>query len=153
MGAIDSKNSVIPINLVLAVLFLCLAATNVYAELRTNMSADVVIGQADFTSNTVNPGGVKANTLYNLTSIFSDGKRLFIADLINHRVLIYNSIPTSNNASADVVIGQADFTSNSINQTGSTTVAGANTLYYPSGIFSNGERLFICDGYNNRVLI
>ncbi|UCD55446.1 MAG: hypothetical protein JSV93_01205, partial [Candidatus Omnitrophota bacterium] len=72
-----------------------------YAELHTNMSADVVVGQADFTSNSINQTGsttvAGANTLYASQSAFSDGKRLFIADQYNNRVLIYNSIPTSNN--------------------------------------------------------
>jgi hypothetical protein len=33
---------------------------------------------------------------------------LLVCDSMNNRVLIYNTIPTSNNAAADVVIGQAD---------------------------------------------
>ncbi len=37
-----------------------------------------------------------------------DGK-LFVADTFNNRVLIWNSIPTSNGKAADVVVGQPDF--------------------------------------------
>jgi hypothetical protein len=37
---------------------------------------------------------------------------MFVSDFYNHRVLIYNTIPATNNASADVVIGQANFTNN-----------------------------------------
>ena len=48
-----------------------------------------------------------------------------------------------NNQSADVVIGQPDFTSNAINQTGSTTVAASNSLQKAVGVWSNGEKLFI----------
>ena len=78
-------------------------------------SADVVVGQADFTHNSANRGGsVANNTLYWPTSIYSDGDKLQIADFSNNRVLIYNEIPTENGASADVVIGQADFTHNSL---------------------------------------
>ncbi|UCD55253.1 MAG: hypothetical protein JSV93_00205, partial [Candidatus Omnitrophota bacterium] len=143
-------NSINPKKLVLAFLLLSLATTSAsYAELRNNMSADVVIGQADFTSQTGNPAGVKANSLWRPGIVFTDGKRLFITESDNNRVLIYNSIPTSNNASADVVIGQADFISNTLNQ-GSI---GANTLYFPSGVCSDGKRLFIADQKNNRVLI
>ncbi|UCD55526.1 MAG: hypothetical protein JSV93_01640, partial [Candidatus Omnitrophota bacterium] len=146
--------SINPKKLALAVLLLFLATTSPsYAELRTNMSADVVVGQADFISRTANPGGVGANTLQSVGRVFSDGTHLFIADYNNNRVLIYNSIPTSNNASADVVVGQPDFTSNSFNQTGSLTVAGANTLLAPRSVFSDGKHLFIADTTNNRVLI
>ena len=35
--------------------------------------------------------------------------KLYIADTQNHRVLIFNSIPTANGAAADVVLGQPDF--------------------------------------------
>jgi hypothetical protein len=35
--------------------------------------------------------------------------KLFVADTQNHRVLIWNSIPTQNRQPADVVLGQANF--------------------------------------------
>ena len=114
-------------------------------------SADVVIGQADMTSGSANRGGsAGANTLYYPSDVYSDGTRLFVADRKNNRVLIYNTIPTSNGASADVVIGQANMTSNTANRGGDV---GANTLYYPMGVYSNGTRLFVTDHYNHRVLI
>ncbi|MCX6762832.1 MAG: hypothetical protein NT093_03570 [Candidatus Moranbacteria bacterium] len=116
-----------------------------------NASADVVIGQPNMTSNSENQGStVAANTLYSPTSLFSDGKRLFVSDWENNRVLIFNSIPTVDNANADVVIGQPDMTSNGDNQGG--TVA-ANKLFNPNGIWGNGKKLFIADQYNSRILI
>ena len=57
----------------------------------------------------------KVNTLSEPSDVFSDGKRLYICDTGNNRVLIYNKIPDRNNASADIVIGQPDFRSNSPN--------------------------------------
>ena len=62
---------------------------------------------------------------------FLDGTKLFIADTRNNRVLIYNSIPTENNASADVVIGQPDMVSNSANQGGDVEP----TLYIGLNVF------------------
>jgi len=116
-----------------------------------NASADVVIGQQNMTSSDANQGGSPgANTLAFPSGISSDGTKLFIADTLNNRILIYNSIPTSNNASADVVIGQQNMTSSGDNQGGS---AGANTLFFPVGVYSNGTKLFISDCFNNRVLI
>ncbi len=114
-------------------------------------SADVVIGQTNFTSGVANQGGsVSANTLKDPIFVHSRGTKLFIGDSSNNRVLIYNSIPTSNGASADVVIGQANFTSGVANQGGSV---GANTLSTPTGITSDNERLIIADYSNSRVLI
>jgi hypothetical protein len=116
-----------------------------------NVAADVVIGQPDMQSNEANQGGdVKANTLYFPRSIYSDGTKLFIADYWNHRVLIYNTIPTSNNAAADVVVGQSDVTGNEENQGGSTK---ANTLRYPNFVYCDGTKLLISDELNHRVLV
>ncbi|MDD4333355.1 MAG: discoidin domain-containing protein, partial [Patescibacteria group bacterium] len=119
-----------------------------------NASADVVIGQEDFTGSDANQGSdPAANTLYTPDGIYSDGTRLFIADWNNNRVLIYNHIPTENNASADVVIGQEDFTSNQYNHTGDISDTAANTLAGPWGVFYDGTHLFIADMWTSRVLI
>jgi uncharacterized repeat protein (TIGR01451 family) len=119
-----------------------------------NASADVVIGQPDFNSDGENQGGsVGANTIKNAAGVCSDGTRLIISDCLNNRVLIYNTIPTTNHASADVVIGQADFTSGEINQTGQAADVAANTLHRPHAVYTDGTRLFIADEYNKRILI
>jgi hypothetical protein len=114
-----------------------------------NASADVVIGQPDMSHNTANNGGIGANTLHFPGKVFVYGSKLFISDNYNNRVLIFNSIPTSNNASADVVIGQPDMSHNTANNGG----IGANTLYFPASVYTDGTRLSISDGYNNRILI
>ena len=116
-----------------------------------NANADVVIGQADTAHNSSNQGGgVSSNTLSYPSGIYSDGAKLFVADKFNSRILIYNTIPSGNNANADLVIGQADTAHNSENQGGSVS---SNTLSYPSGVCSDGTKLFAADKSNNRVLI
>lgn len=118
-----------------------------------NASADVVIGQETMTGASINQGlSVNANTLYTPQEVASDGTRLFIQDANNHRILIYNTIPTSNNASADIVLGQADFTHNDINQ--GLGHPEANTLYEPNqGMFLTDTHLFTTDTQNHRILI
>ena len=108
-----------------------------------NVPADVVIGQVDFTSNL---SGLSATQLSDPTSIWSDGQRIALADSRNNRVLIWNTIPTSNGAAADLVIGQPDFISNAESTT-------SQTLISPFGVYSNGLQLFISDIDANRVLI
>lgn len=119
----------------------------------TNMSASVVVGQQNFTSSSANQGGsVAANTLQSpRKSILVNGKWI-VADATNNRVLIFNQIPASNNASASIVIGQPDMTSNSQNQ-GIPTTPAANTLRTPNALASDGTRLFISDSDNHRVLV
>ncbi len=114
----------------------------------TNQSANVVLGQASFTTNTANNGGISANSLSGPASVFSDGTRLFVADYNNNRVLIWNTIPSSSNTSANVVIGQTGYTATTANNGG----IGCNTLNGPTGAYSDGTHLWIADNGNNRVL-
>ena len=120
----------------------------------SNTSADLVLGQANFTSATVNRGGVAgANTAAHNLRSYSDGTRLFFADTDNSRILIWNTLPTTNGQPADVVIGQADFTHVAINETGSLTTPTSQSLYYPADVRVIGGKLYIADTWNNRVLI
>jgi hypothetical protein len=112
--------------------------------------ADVVVGQPNMTSRTGNNGGRGPNTLSSPRFAMSDGTRLFITDSSNQRILIFNTIPSSNGASADVVIGQPNFTAFAINQSGGPA---ANTVQTPYAAHSNGTQVMVADTYNYRVLI
>jgi hypothetical protein len=106
-------------------------------------AADVVVGQTDFTSG---GSGLSASQINGPESAFITEDKLLIADSVNNRVLIFNSIPTTNGASADIVLGQTDFTSN-----GSGT--SATTLNNPTDVWSDGTRVIVSDAGNNRILI
>ncbi|MBI2103919.1 hypothetical protein HYT59_02850, partial [Candidatus Woesebacteria bacterium] len=113
----------------------------------TNMSADVVIGQPDFISNS---STTTQNSLSNPLGVFSDGTHLFVSDGNNNRVLIWNSIPTKNGTAADIVLGQPDFISSTANNGG----ISARTLNSaPYCVYSDGTHLVVCDQNNRRVLI
>lgn len=116
----------------------------------THQSPDLVLGQPDFASNTVNNGGVSNKSLSCPVGIYSTGTKLYVADNNNHRVLIWNAIPTANFTSADVVIGQPNFTSNSANQGGAVS---AQTLSGPWTMIEKNSKLFVLDHGNRRVLI
>ena len=134
--------------------------------------ADVVLGQPDFV--TVPPQNLaqkpfdpKATTLLSPTGISSDGVRLYIADLGHNRVLIWNSIPATNQQPADLVIGQPDMTSAASNNSKALCEAKGKddkgedtfpdlckaTLAFPRFALSDGQRMFIADGGNDRVLV
>ena len=109
--------------------------------------ADLVLGQADMDSGSSNGGGVvAANTFYFPADVWSDGTRLAVSDQINHRVLIWNSFPTTSNQPADVVLGQTDFLTNDPG-------LDASSMDYPYSLFSNGNQLFVADSDNSRVLV
>ncbi len=125
--------------------------------------ADIVLGQANFTTGTqpaCNPTQgtytTAANEFCDPVSVTSDGTRLFVSDFGFNRVLIWNSIPTSNNQPADFVVGQPNMTqavpdNPAVCSNGAYLCAG--TLSFPRFALSDGTRLFIADGGNDRVLI
>jgi hypothetical protein len=123
-----------------------------------NQPADVVIGQSSFTSNSL-PGGTgayvpNAQSLRGPQGVWIQGGRLFVADTQNHRVLIYNSIPTQNGAAADVVLGQPDFqTFVEPDLTQARVEAKPTNLLNPVSVTSDGTRLYVADLGHNRVLV
>src|SRR3989339_887197 len=119
--------------------------------------ADLVLGQANFTSGSANRGGSSpaANTLYSPMTVFIDSVtwRLYVADYNNNRILWWNNYNTLvNGENADGVLGQANFTSGLYNRIGST-VCAANTLNRPDAITVDaGRNVWASDRYNHRVL-
>ncbi len=105
----------------------------------------VVLGQPDLDFSAQN---LTQNGFRNATAVATDGSVLAVADTDNNRVLIWKTIPTTNNQNADVVIGQPDFTHASTAATPS-----ASTLRGPQGVWLQGGKLLIADTLNNRVLI
>lgn len=117
-------------------------------------AADVVLGQADFTSNLpVRGGTVAADTLRLPGNAWSDGTRLIVTDYGSNRVLIWNTWPTTNGQAADMVLGQADFTSEDANRGGGATAA-QNGFWAPYDIAVDGsDRIIISERYNNRIVV
>ncbi len=111
----------------------------------------VVVGQPSPYDTSPNQGlsGPTAATLRRPTGVATDGTRLVISDTGNHRVLIFDTIPTATGASADVVLGQADFLGGFSNSGGVT----ASTLDTPRGVEISGTDLLVCDQDNHRVLV
>jgi NHL repeat len=107
--------------------------------------ADIVVGQPGFgTSGSSNPP--TGATMFLPSAVYSDGVRLFVADTLNNRVLVWSSFPTINGQPADLVIGQPDLTSN-------RSGPGASQLKQPEGMTTVGDHLFVADAANNRVLV
>jgi uncharacterized protein (TIGR03437 family) len=114
---------------------------------------DLVLGQPDFATVQLF-AGVKNNTLRGPQGVWIQNGKLFVADTQNHRVLIWNSIPTQNQQPADVVLGQKDFESAEAPAGAQLNpVAAANRLYSPASVTSDGTHVFVTDLGYNRVLI
>jgi hypothetical protein len=116
--------------------------------------ATMVLGHTDYTTSTPNLAasggtvGTAAGTLSHPTgSIATNGTLFYVADTSNHRILGWNSVPTTKGQAADFVIGQSNFSGNTPGTTN-------DSFAYPQKVsISSDGRLLVADTSNNRVLI
>ncbi len=117
------------------------------AGITNGMNATYVIGQANFTTST---GTTTQSGLKNPIGVAVDdtNHRLFVSDLTNRRVMVYDTSALATGMNASNVIGQAGFTT----ATASLTAAG---MSQPREIAydSTNNRLFVADLTYNRVLV
>lgn len=108
----------------------------------------LALGQPDFVSSqTYHGGNVSGDGFEMPGAVWTDGERLLVAD--NHRVLIWNSWPTSNLQPADFVLGQVGMTTNFPNVGGTA----ASTFWQVTGLTVFDNHVYVTDAYNHRVLI
>lgn len=107
------------------------------------MAADLVLGQTDLTTVT---SGTTASQLSGPNDVWSDGTKVVVVDANNHRVLIWNTFPSTNGQAADLVLGQADFVSHS---PGLSRTSFNNPQY----LATDGQQLAVADYDNHRVLV
>jgi len=122
----------------------------------SNAPADVVVGQANFTAWQSLPltTAPTAGSLRGPQGVWIQNGKLFVADTQNDRVLIWNSIPTTNGKPADVVVGAPSFTSyNAAAVANQSTSATSSNMLDPVSVTSDGTHLFVTDLGYNRVLI
>lgn len=113
--------------------------------------ADIVLGQADFSSEGAQADGRGPERGLRLpTGVIVHEGQLVIADAWNHRILVWRRVPTSSDTAPDVILGQADDISVDENRGG---VCGPLTMYWPFGIGMIDGRFHVADTGNRRVLI
>ena len=111
-------------------------------------TATRVYGQGgNFTTSTINLGGITANSLSGPAGLALDSNNgLYVADYSTSRVLYYPSGSTT----ATRVYGQLGSFTNSIVDPRNVT---ADTLYTPTGVIvDKSDNLYVADTSNNRVL-
>lgn len=121
------------------------------AAFTNGQGADIVLGQATYTTCSSNRGlsTPDADRLSSPYAVYVDKSgRLFVADSGNNRVLVWKSIPTTNGQAADFEIGHALFTSGLMNATGINEL----TMAKPMGLHVEGNNLWIADSANHRVV-
>jgi hypothetical protein len=112
--------------------------------------ADVVLGQTSFSTNAATTTATGMNTPSYVTAT---ALQLFVTDTQNHRVLVWNQLPTTHGAAADLVLGQADFTSAVPYDPATGGDPSARSLNQPAGVFVAWPRVLVSDSGNHRVLV
>jgi len=115
------------------------------APVSASSSPANVIGQPNLTTYSSGTTAAKLWSPYGL--LVTSGGKLIVADWGNERGLIWNSVPTTNGVSANIVIGQSSFTTR-------TSGSASNKLSGPSDLAETpaGE-LLIAESGNNRVSV
>ncbi len=118
----------------------------------SNQAAVQVFGQPDFDTAMQNNGGTSNTSLGNPDGIAVDcDGNVYLADRNLHRILVFNT-PAASDTTADVVLGQVDFNTNTGNQPAGDPAN--NNLLQPIAVFVDAEQnLYVCDEGNNRVLL
>ena len=81
----------------------------------------------------------------------SDGKRLFVADGGNNRVLVYSNVPTNSGQAADIVLGQPNENA-SVDST-DLLISSSDSIRTPMSLAWDGTNLYVADTFNRRVLV
>ncbi len=113
--------------------------------------ADLVLGQPDMISRNENGGGSPtAASMRWCHDISFWGDNLVVADAGNNRVMIWQGMPTENNAPCAVVLGQKSFDCVEMNQ--GVYFPNASSLSMPYGVDVAGDWLIVADTANSRLL-
>ena len=116
-----------------------------------NQAPDVVVGQPDFSENRAQ---TSREGMRGPQGVWVDQGKLFVADTQNFRILIWNSIPSSNGQGADLVIGQPDFdTRPEPDLTQANFVPTAANMDNPTSVSVTDGKMFVADLGFERVLI
>ncbi len=125
----------------------CITVYNVATSTIANgMNAINVLGQSTFTGNTSAMTQSRLNTPIALE--YDGASKLFVADSVNSRVIVYDVAAITNGENAINVLGQSSFVT-------ATSTPTQNQLHVPYGISYDtvGKRLFVSDRTDNRVVV
>lgn len=94
--------------------------------------------------------GEAGNALLAPRGVYMHGNLLVVSDTGQNRVFIWKNFQFQQNQKPDVVLGQIK--NNNTERNAGESIS-ASSLQYPSGIWTNGEKLIVADAWNHRVLI
>ncbi|WP_445359879.1 hypothetical protein ACJJIL_12750 [Microbulbifer sp. EKSA005] len=132
-----------------------------YRERHISIYDSVVSGAGAAPALTLNIGDYDISPCKSLALWINWGaavadSKIMVTDAANSRVLIWSQIPENSYASPDLLVGQSGLENcdpNDADQSGISYQLSASTLYDPTDVWSDGEKLAIIDSGNNRILL
>jgi hypothetical protein len=113
--------------------------------------ADLVLGQRDFTCRDENAGeGVGARGMRWPHAIAIAAGRPMVADAGSNRVMVWRSLPRTDGAPCDFVLGQKSLSDQQIN--GGAYDPTAATVSMPYGVAVAAHQLVVADTANSRLI-
>ena len=94
-----------------------------------------------------------AAQMYGPRGVWLDDQRLIVCDSGNHRVLIWSQIPDSDQAPADIVLGQSDFFSEGPQAAAQRDTNSECGLHLPTGVIVANGKLLVADAWHHRILV
>jgi len=88
--------------------------------------------------------------MYAPRGVWLDAGRLIVCDSGNHRILIWNAIPSEDREPADIVLGQATFEDEGPAAHGR---GPGNGFHLPTGVIVVDGKLIVADPWHHRVLV
>lgn len=101
--------------------------------------ANHVLGQTSFTAGAST--SATAGTLFQPTGVAASGSTVVTVDSYN-RALVWTSLPSTPGQSANLVLGQPDFTSSALG-------TGPSQLRVPTAVWTDGTRVMIRGGFTS----
>jgi hypothetical protein len=142
-------------NIFTVLLTTILLTPSLFTQWTNKQAAEFVIGQPNFTTNLM---ACSANGLAGPYSVAIDFQhsKLYVGDADNRRVLRYLYPLSGNQPTAELVFGQSDFTTDSVQDFYNRMVwwpdPTAKQILYPMAIAVYNGDLWVLDEFNERVL-
>lgn len=113
-----------------------------------NTEPDLVLGQENFDASATGSGAASMNFPGH---VVSNGTQIFVSDINNNRVLVWNEFPTENGEAAAAVIGQKGFGQGSKN--GGEGRPNSLGFDHVGGLMLHEGELYVGDANNGRYLV
>ncbi|MFA5710236.1 NHL repeat-containing protein [Mycolicibacterium sp.] len=113
-------------------------------------SAEVWLGAPAPGGLALPPASPSMAWMYSPRGVFLGADHLVVADSGNHRVLVWQGIPDTDEQPADVVLGQPDGSTEGPAAGGRGPERG---MHLPTGVLVHDGRLIVADAWHHRILV